>query len=160
MRLLSLGFVLAAFWLASSGRFDGILLTFLAVSLVLTSWLSVRCRVLDVEGHPTHLIPRALRFWAWLVVEVVRSNVTVLRLLVARRPAISPCLVRVPLSPHDDLGRTIVGNSITLTPGTLTVDVDDRGLLVHCLTEAIAADLARGEFDLRVRRVTGGGARS
>ncbi len=154
MRTLSLAAVLTAFWIGSSGRFDGVLLAFLAGSLAIVIALTRRAGVLDVEGHPTHLIPRLLGYWAWLIWQVVTSNAKVLRILLARRPPISPRVVRLPLTQRDDLARAIVGNSTTLTPGTITVDVGEHELVVHCLTAKIADELLRGETGARLRRST------
>jgi multicomponent Na+:H+ antiporter subunit E len=155
MRTLSLALVLCGFWYASSGRSEPLMLALLAASCVIVVAIARRLRVLDLEGHPTHLILRALGYWAWLIGQVVRSNLRVLRLLVAPKPAVSPRVVRIRFSQRDDLGRTIHANSITLTPGTITLEVGEDSALVHCLTEEGAAALARGELDARVSRVSG-----
>lgn len=156
MRTLSLAVVLCGFWLLSSGRTDPLMLGLMAASCAIVVVVARRLRVLDLEGHPTDLVPRALPFWGWLIVQVVRSNLAVIRLVLAPRPVVAPRVVRVPIAQRDDLARTIVANSITLTPGTITLDVADREATVHCLTEASAAALARGEIDARVARVAVG----
>lgn len=156
MRILSLATVLCGFWFASSGRTDGLLMGFMLVGCVLVMLLALRLRLLDGEGHPTHLIPRALAFWGWLIGQVVISNLQVIRVVLAPAGRLRPQVVRMPLSQRDDLGRTILANSITLTPGTVTLDVEPDAVVVHCLTAQSAASLLSGDMDRRVTRVAGG----
>jgi multicomponent Na+:H+ antiporter subunit E len=56
-------------------------------------------------------------------------------------------MIRVKASHSTPTGRVIYGNSITLTPGTITVDIMDDELLVHCLTQDGADGLLTGEMD-------------
>jgi multicomponent Na+:H+ antiporter subunit E len=163
MRTLSLALVLCGFWFASSGRTDALTLGLLAASCLIVVTIARRLRVLDLEGHPTHLIVRALGFWAWLIGQVFVSNLKVLRVLLRPHVSVSPRVVRIRLSQRDDLGRTIHANSITLTPGTITLEVDRDGVLVHCLSAEGARALEQGELDRRVSEVAGrreGGSRS
>lgn len=159
MRALSLSFVLSAFWLLSSGHFVPLLLGFMAIGVVMVVLLARRLAILDAEGHPTHLIARGLRYWPWLIGQVVKSNIDVVRVIFAPRERLAPQLVRIPIAQTDDLGRTIHANSVTLTPGTLACEVDDDAMLVHCLTPEIARDLAGGEFDRQVDHFHGRTAR-
>ena len=59
----------------------------------------------------------------------------------------------VTASQKSDLGRVIYANSITLTPGTVTVDLDDDQVMVHSMTEVSAAGIKGGDMDRRVTKV-------
>ncbi len=153
MRTLSLTVLLCVFWLVTSGRLEPLLVGFMAVACALVVLLSRRLGTVDAEGHPIHLVPRALRFWAWLLVRVVRSNLEVLGILLRPRLRVAPRIVRVPIVQRTDLGRAILANCVTLTPGTVSLEVHDDHLVVHALTDASAEDVLTGEMDRRVAAV-------
>lgn len=157
MRALSLIVVLSGFWLVASGQFTPQLLGFLLASVALVVLLAHRLGVLDAEGHPTHLLGRALRFWPWLIGRIVTSNLAVVRVVLGPRARLAPRLLRVPITPRDGLGRAIIANSATLTPGTVACDLDGGEMIVHCLTAEAAAELQGGELDRAVVRFVGGG---
>lgn len=150
MRTLSLAALLCLFWLVTSGHLDPLLLGSMAIASILVVLVSHRLGVVDDEGHPIQLLPRAIGFWTWLLGSVLRSNARILLLLLQRRPAIAPQVFEIPITQRSDLGRAIVANCVTITPGTLTLDVHDDRLIVHALTEAAAADLGCREVDRRV----------
>ncbi len=147
----SLALVLFVTWLLLSGVYDSWLLLGLGVAsvlvVVLISW---RMGILDPEGQPTHLGARALRYWPWLLWEIAKANIDVARRTLSPGPGISPTLVRVPTRLNSDLGRVIYANSITLTPGTISVDVDQDSILVHALSREGASDVESGEMERRV----------
>ena len=68
---------------------------------------------------------------------------------------ISPTMIRVRASQQTDLGQVIYANSITLTPGTISVDVANNEILVHALSENGARDLLGGKMDRRVSKMAG-----
>lgn len=142
---LSLGVGLFCLWLLLSGHFDPLLLGLGLFSTVLTVYLALRMEVLDHESHPLHLSFALLRFWAYLVWQIVLANVDVASRVLGLRP-ISPTLVRLPLPLKTDLGRVIYANSITLTPGTVSLEVDSDTVLVHALSKEAAADLQAGRM--------------
>jgi multicomponent Na+:H+ antiporter subunit E len=111
--------------------------------------------VADREGHPIHLTLGALGYWPWLVKEIVKSGWQVARIVVDPRLPISPTLARFRPSQTTVVGLVTHANSITLTPGTLTVDAGREEFLVHALTRAGAAGLAGSEMDRRVTRLEG-----
>ena len=89
-----------------------------------------------------------------LLVALVRANLDMARRVVSPSLPIRPAMVRISTSLRSDLGRLVLANSITLTPGTLTVDIEDDALLVHWIdcppdsdmaaaTQAIAGDFER-----------------
>ena len=156
-RVLALACWLAAAWLLWSGRSEPLLLGLGAASVALVVWLSLRMNVVDAESEPYHLAWRPLVYLPWLLLEIARANLHVARVILSRRLPIRPRLLRVPSSQRSDLGRAIYANSITLTPGTLALDVRDGTILVHALTDESAAGLESGEMDRRVTWLEGAG---
>ncbi len=159
MRALSLAATLFIFWLLLSGHYTPFLMTAGAVSAVLVAWLGLRLDYADEEGHPVDLIGRALVYWPWLIKEIIKAAWGVALIIVNPSLPISPRIIRVTNTQKKPVGTVAYANSITLTPGTITVEVrrPEHALLVHALTEAAAADLATGEMDRRVTVVEGGG---
>lgn len=156
MRLPSLALLLAALWLLMSGHYDGLLLGLGAASVALVVWLAARMKIVDREGVPLHMLPGAAPYALWLAKEIVVSNIAVGRRILAPKVKIEPQVFCVHGGESDDAGRMLYANSITMTPGTVTVDVGDDEMLVHGLTDASAEDLKKGEMCERVARVAGG----
>ncbi|MDJ0607809.1 MAG: Na+/H+ antiporter subunit E [Kiloniellales bacterium] len=151
----SLMVALAIVWLLLSGHYDPLIVGLGAVSCVLVTWIALRMDVVDREGHPIHLTWRAPFYWSWLLWQIVKSNFTVARIIVSPSLPISPELVKVDTSQSDDLGRVIYANSITLTPGTVSIYVWSNSIEVHALTRETADDLRTGEMDRRVCGMVG-----
>lgn len=151
---LGLGACLAAFWLLLSGHYGPLLLSFGAASVILTVWIAHRMDVIDHEALPLHLGPlRVLSYWGWLFKEIAKANVDVAKVVLSPRMPISPRLVKVKATQRTDLGRVIFANSITLTPGTVSVDLIDDHILVHALTQDLADGAMNGDMDARCTRL-------
>lgn len=146
----SLMVALAALWLLLSGHYVPLILTLGGFSCLLVTWIAGRMDVVDREGHPIHLTWRALTYWPWLIWQIVRSNIDVARIILTPSLPISPQLVKVETSQSDDLGRVVYANSITLTPGTVSIFVWSDSIEVHALTHSTADDLKTGEMNRRV----------
>jgi multicomponent Na+:H+ antiporter subunit E len=133
-----------------SGFFTPFLLAAGLGSVLAVIWFADRrMKILDPEGHPSHLSVRALTYWPWLLWEIVKSGWDVTKRILHPRLPISPCMVRVPTSQATDVGRVIYANSITLTPGTISLELTDGEILVHALTREGAEGLATGDMDRR-----------
>lgn len=142
---------LFAFWLLLSGLFTPFLLAAGAGSALAVLAFAHRMDVVDHEGHPMHMGWRAVfNYWPWLAVEIVKSSWDVSRRILHPRLPISPTLVRFKPSQTTPLGLVIHANSITLTPGTISVEVAPGEFVVHALTAEGAAGLAGSEMDRRV----------
>ena len=141
---------LAGVWLLLSGHYDALFLAFGAVSCIFALTLAWRFDVIDRESHPLHLWWRLPGYWLWLLVEIARANIDVARRILAPDLPIDPRVFRVRCSADSDLGHAIYANSITLTPGTISLDVQRDSVLVHALTAEGMAALESGEMDARV----------
>jgi multicomponent Na+:H+ antiporter subunit E len=142
---------LLAFWLLLSGLYTPFLVTAGVGCAAAVVLFSRRMAVIDQESLPTHLSPLGvLRYWIWLVLEIVKSGLQVARIIVDPKLPISPTMTSFKPSQTTTLGLVIHANSITLTPGTLAVRVGPQHFLVHALTREGAAALAGSEMDRRV----------
>ncbi len=88
-----------------------------------------------------------------LIAAIFRANWDVARLVLRRDMGISPCFVRFNARVQKPLNRVILGNSITLTPGTLTVEVEEDHYIVHCITTANAEDVAAWDMAERLWQI-------
>lgn len=156
-RAISLFVVLFGFWLIMSGHYYAWLVALGVASSALCVWIAMRLEAVDHEGHPLHLAIGGLtRFWPWLMVEIVKSNLDVARAILSSPTAIDPSMFKVKAGQKDALGWMVYGNSITLTPGTVTVQVDPDGTLtVHALNRASREGVESGDMDRRVVRFMG-----
>lgn len=155
MRSLSLVIILFAFWLLLSGYFVPFLLTMGLLSAIVVAMLGRRMDVVDHEGHPIQLGWRLIFYWPRLFKEIVLSAWSVSRVILDPRLPVSPTLVRAKTSQKTTVGLVTYANSITLTPGTISVDVKPGEILVHALTREAADGLLEGEMDRRVTRFEG-----
>jgi multicomponent Na+:H+ antiporter subunit E len=156
IRRITLAAALFAFWLLLSGHYTPFLLAAGLASSLFIVWFCDRLMsVVDREGHPVHLIANAVSYWPWLIWEICKSAWDVTKRILDPKLPISPVLVRVKASQRTDVGRVIYANSITLTPGTITMELEGDELLVHALTREGAESLAGGDMDRRVARFEG-----
>lgn len=146
--LLFLG--LFAIWFLWSGYLQTLLLFLGILSAALVLYLMRRMRRL--EGRPA--IPKlrlgVIGYWAWLLKEIVKANITVARVILSRTLVISPTIIKVKALPETDIGRVTFANSVTLTPATVTMDIDGEMLTIHALTRESADDVLAGHMNRRV----------
>lgn len=150
MRTIALFLCLAGLWLLLSGHYDPLLLSLGAASCVVVAWIAWRMDVVDHEGLPIHLGWQAVLYWPWLIFEIIKANIDVALTIIRPSMPISPTLITVRTTQGSELGQVIYANSITLTPGTVSLRVYDDKIDVHALTRAGAEELAGGEMDRRV----------
>ena len=156
VRTAVLTLALTGLWLLLSGYFDNpLLLGFGAASVALCVLLAARAGVLDFEGVPTGLMPRVFGYWLWLFVEIGKANIIVARQAIAIEPKLSPKLMKIVSPTRTNAGLATFANSITLTPGTVTVDLEPGYMVVHALTEALADEAAINDMGRRVAALEG-----
>lgn len=144
---------LFALWLALSGYFKLFLLSLGVLSCLFTVFLASRMKLLDDEAVPVQLRLSLIAYWGWLGREVFKSAIAVSKVILAREMPISQQLIAVPCTQKTEMGHVIFANSITLTPGTVTVEAGNGRFLVHALTEDFAAQEGFTEMDKRVTAV-------
>ena len=129
------------FWFLLSGHTEPLLLGLGVFSTLLTVFLANRMQVIDSESYPLRQIPRLLRFYVFLSKEIVLANIDVIKRIIKPGTTISPKVIELPAKKSTDLAKVIYANSITLTPGTVTMDITENKLKVHALSEEGAEDL-------------------
>ena len=113
-------------------------------------FLARRMGIVDAEGLPLDLVPGLLRYAPWLFGTVIQANFDVARRILHPRLPITPTVIRVPAEQRTAPGRVSYANSITLTPGTISLEVSDAEIEVHALSVDAAEDLQSGEMGRRV----------
>lgn len=160
MRELITFFILMTFWLVWSGLYDFFHLTLGVVScLIVTLW----SRDFLIGDTKVSILDRSVQFLkfsmycVWLVYQIVLANIQVMK--IAFTPdvlsVIDPQIVKFDSKMNSDLAKYNLAHSITLTPGTVTVQIEDGVFIVHALTEDAAKGVP-GEMISRVLRIFGG----
>ena len=157
LHAISLSAVLFGTWLLLSGYFTVLLISFGILSLAIAVGIALRMDVIDHESHPIHLTWRIPAYWLWLLIEIVKANIDVTKTILGVGDTATPTIINVKPSQRTELGQVIYANSITLTPGTISVELENGEIMVHALTKGSAADLSTGVMDRRVTRMEGGG---
>lgn len=148
--------VLAVLWLLLSGYwFKPLLLGFGALAVVSAVALTLRMGLLDGEAVPFAGLAKFLPYWGWLGGEIFKANIQVVKLALAPDLDIKPAMVRVPVSIQSDMARTTYANSITLTPGTVTVEVEETGFLVHAMDDSFVDMEAFRDMERRCAAAAG-----
>lgn len=142
---------MAGLWLLLSGMFSPLMIVLGLLSCLLVTLIAVRMELVrsTVSPTPIKFVP-LLRYLMWLSYEIVLSNLDVSRRILTGRSTISPTVIRVPSSQHSRFAQVIYANSITLTPGTVSINVREKEIRVHALTREAANSLLKGEMDRRV----------
>ena len=151
---MKLALVLFGVWVLLSGIIEPLLLGLGLASSLAVVWITVRADRRDGEPVPFTLrVERLPGYLLWLAWEIVKSNVDVSRRILSPSLPIAPAVRWLPASQRSELARVIYADSITLTPGTLSIDLEDASVEVHALNEGSLDALERGEMDARVSRL-------
>lgn len=154
-RTLSLFILLFSTWLVWSGFYTSLLLGLGGLSCLFVVLLSRRMDIIDPEGHPNHLFFGLLTYIPWLAWETIKANIDISWRIIQPSLPIAPRVIRIKTSQKTHLGQVIYANSITLTPGTVSVEVEEGEITVHALTNEAADELLEGSMDRRVTRLEG-----
>lgn len=147
--LAGLAIVMAIAWILWSGLYKPHLLGLGAISCLLCVYLANRMGFFKGPSI-LPLLPRLPLYWAWLLKEIAKSSLGVAKIVLSPSINCSPTVIDFESEPKSEMAQVILGNSITLTPGTLTLDIHKGRLVVHCLTQEAAVELKRGEMNRRV----------
>lgn len=157
LRAFGLGVLLFAFWLVLSGHFEPLLIGFGIGSTALVVYIAMRMDVVDEEGLPLNMGGRFWVYMPWLMKEILVANLHVAKIILTPSLPITPIVVRYRSSQETDLGKVIYANSITLTPGTITIGIYGQELEIHSLTWVDVDGREEDEMDQRVTWVEQGG---
>ncbi|GIU51513.1 hypothetical protein TUM4249_16740 [Shewanella sp. KT0246] len=120
---------------------------------MLVLYITQKMDVIDQETHLVRLNASMLRYLPWLVKEVILSNISVVKHIWMGNKSISPTLTTIDTRQCSDINKVTYANSITLTPGTVAIDLIDDQITVHALHESDIETLKAGEMDRRVREL-------
>lgn len=144
-------------WIIFNGRVTVEIVLFGVVIAVLI--FAFICRFMDYS------ISKELKFYkkaplfckyVWLLVkEIIKANISVCRMILTRKEIMEPVIVKVHTNLRTEIARVILANSITLTPGTITVSVTERELLVHCLDKSLAEGMEDSVFVKLLEKMEG-----
>lgn len=142
-------------WIAFNGR---ITVEVVLIGLLITAALYYFCaKLLDYrlknELRILRLVPFALAYVALLLVEIVKASIAVMRIVLNPRYQIKPQLITFRTKLKTTAAQTILANSITLTPGTISVFVEGDKLTVHCLDKTLAEGIEDLVFQRRLLKM-------
>ena len=140
--------VLFALWLIFNGKVTLELVLFgivLSVAVYLFCWKFLEYSP-KRELLALRLLPQGIGYFFVLVWEVIKANCTAISLIVSPKYEVEPLLVTFRTDLKTDLARTVLANSITLTPGTITVELTDDEFKVHCLDKEMAEGIEDSIF--------------
>jgi multicomponent Na+:H+ antiporter subunit E len=147
---------LTALWFGLSGETAPMFLALGFLSVAFALWLATRLGVIGRDASPYHRAIQLSLYAAWLFGAIVKANLAVIAKVLGPKHAIDPDLVRLKTQAKTDLGRALFANSITLTPGTVTVDVDGDQLVVHALVREAARPGSFAPMDRRAAQAADG----
>ncbi len=152
------GLLLMLLWLVFSGHYDLLHILYGILSVGIVLWLNWKMSSLPLaEDQPcgsTRInILRLLIYLVYLLWQIVKSGAYVAYIILHPGMPIQPTLVRFKSQQPNVLAKVMLGNSITLTPGTLTVQIDGQYFIVHALTEDTEESLVSGEMEAKVARL-------
>ena len=156
MRFVLTALIMFVFWIFLSGEFSFILLLSGIISSLLVSYISHDLLIGNGDMKLGFIRTiRFIKFLPWLLWQIVLANIDLaIRTLHPKMP-INPMLINFKNNLKTDLGMVILANSITLTPGTVTIDVNENDFFIHVISEKAAQSLISGEMQARVKKIEG-----
>ena len=154
-RTLFQGGILLLVWLLFSGKFDAFHIGTGVAAVLFVMWLDRRLgsACLDDARVPLKLRPlRLAAYLGWLMWQMILSSIEVARVIFSPERA-NPALITFRSPQPHVVAKVVLGNSITLTPGTLTLDIEGDRYLVHSLSEASTNSLVEGTMQRKVARL-------
>lgn len=157
-----LAVVMFAFWFLLSGKVDFKFLLYGALTAIISAWICVPLLLLpNADGTKKYFIfdvnlGKYALYWLWLLKEVVNANIDVVKATVKSEMVINPRVIALRIKYDNPMAHTTLANSITLTPGTVTLNVTEDGLYeIHALTDGAAEGLLGGGMQQKVADLFG-----
>lgn len=147
--------LLSVFWLLLSGFIQPLLLSFGAISVALVLFILKRMDEVDQEPRYVSTGLQMMRYLMWLLGKIVSSSLHVTKLVWSSSNNISPALAKIDAKNISPKNHVLYANSITLTPGTLSVDLEDGEITVHALEESSIDALKQGDMEGKITEIWG-----
>ena len=139
-------------WFILSGLIAPFMLFLGLVSTAFVVYIINRMDLIDEEiSFHNFSITGLLLYLPWLLKEIIISNIKVCLYIVIPNKKINPQIIKVKSSQTSNLGHVLYANSITLTPGTVTIDVDGDIFTVHTLDHQFKESLESNEMDRKIK---------
>ncbi len=154
--------ILFGTWMVFSGLFDAFHLTLGAISCLVVTLISSSFFFEDREAGVGQRLQQILRipgYLLWLLYQIALSNLHILKLALTPGDlkGLDPSLVRVKTKLKTDFGKYALANSITLTPGTITIELDEDELLIHSISEHTKSGVEDDSMEQKISKVFEGG---
>ncbi len=147
-------FILFAFWILLSGFFDSFHLTLGVICSVLVAYLSQDLLFFNIRlGDFRTKARRFFQAGPWFLGQIFSANLHVAYLALSPKMPIDPQIIRFKTKLESDIAWVALANSITLTPGTITIDIREEEFFVHALDRKVAYDLNTGEMEDKIAHV-------
>ena len=143
-------------WLLLSGYFKTNLIVFGILSCAFVTYLSIKLKIYCTNHERLKFNLRLPLYIPWLLAEIIKSNLHVARCILSPKNAIQPQTVYTNASQKTNAGLAVHANSITLTPGTISVDINGNKILVHALTNHTAQGILNADIDKQVSKLERG----
>lgn len=147
--------LLSIFWLLLSGYIEPLLMSFGAVSIVIVLFVLKRMDTVDKEPMTVNLNHKTFRYFIWLIVQIAKSSLHVTKSIWGSSDKLSPTLAKLPIDTASPKHHVLYANSITLTPGTLCVDLKSNEITVHALQETSIESLSEGVLERKITETLG-----
>ena len=147
--------LLSTFWLLLSGYIQPLLLGFGAVSVIVVLFVLKRMDDVDQEKQEIGTGLRLIRYTPWLIGQILSSSLQVTKLIWGSPNKVSPSLAKISADNIPPDRRALYANSITLTPGTLSVDIVDDEIIVHALQESSIEELKQKAMEKKIIQIWG-----
>ncbi|MFL3658129.1 MAG: Na+/H+ antiporter subunit E [Opitutales bacterium] len=158
MYRLSIFLLLCGIWIVFSGQFDAFHLTLGVLSAAFITAISSSFLFVDrSKGFGARLRQIALLpgFLLWMLYQILLSNIHILKLAFSSGeiPEVKPSLVRIKTNLKTDFGKWMLANSITLTPGTITISIEGDELLIHSISSETTEGVLDDSMERKIARI-------
>jgi multicomponent Na+:H+ antiporter subunit E len=155
MYRLSIFLLLCGIWIVFSGQFDRFHLTLGVLSAAFITAISSEFLFVDRSksfGERLLQIIRLPWFLLWMLYQILLSNIHILRLALSpgELPEVEPSLVRIKTKLKTDFGKWMLANSITLTPGTITISIKGDEMLIHSISKTTTSGVLDDEMERKI----------
>ncbi|MEA3282415.1 MAG: Na+/H+ antiporter subunit E [Euryarchaeota archaeon] len=145
--------IVFAFWLLLSAHSDPFHVGAGIVCSLIVAYASHDLLFAGAGNHTLTKIVRFITYLPWLIYQIVLANIDVAKRALSPNMPIDPQVVTFKTMLQSDVARTALANSITLTPGTVTIDIVDDVFYVHAIAQEPADDLLEGAMERRIAHI-------
>ena len=154
MKKLGAFILLFVLWVLMSGIFDPLLFSFGAISVFTV--IIITHRMNNIDNYPVNIkfnLKQGISYLVWLISEIIKANLQVIKIILTDKEFSNQKIFKVKCSQSTDIGQVLFANSITLTPGTITIETKNGYFLVHALDYSKEQLISLENMDKKVTKV-------